>query len=490
MKRDVQCENPKNATGYRLLFDMRTLGTLIIAIVGIISFALPVRSAGPVNVPNPTVIGPIPALVPPGDPSHNYPFFSTTADLASYGYVEEEFFFEGTANRYIISDPLTTATIRDGGHPYRTRMIVRRPSSADAFNGTVVLEWQNAAAGYDFDGAWIQSSEHFMRRGYAWIGVSALRAGISQPVTGLKDWSPIRYATLDVTAGGTITNDDLAYDIFSQAAQAVRNPIGVDPTGGLPVDLILAVGASASAGKLVSYHNSIHPLAGVFDGFFVAAGGGKLRTDLESKVFKVSSETDVAGLSGGNQALLRQPDSDHFRHWEVAGSAHLDFHVWQAIGPVRVRDLGPQTLPSCANPTFSRIPFYFVLNAAGDHLNNWVRYEIAPPTAPEIEVVSFGSPNVIARDDFGNALGGIRLSQLVVPTATNTGLNSGPGFCRLYGTFEPFDEASIEALYGNHGAYVNQVARVTYDNLQNGYLVPEDADTTVREAAQSGTGKR
>jgi hypothetical protein len=151
---------------------------MIITLVGIFTFAPPMQPAGANGAPNPVVIGPIRASVPPGDPSHDYPFFSTTADLDRYGYVEEEFFIEGAANRYNISNPLATATIRDTGHPYRTRMIVRRPALPGGFNGTVVLELQNVAAGYDLDAGWAQSQEHLMRRGYAWVGVSALRSGV------------------------------------------------------------------------------------------------------------------------------------------------------------------------------------------------------------------------------------------------------------------------------------------------------------------------
>jgi alpha/beta hydrolase family protein len=50
-------------------------------------------------VPIPTVIGPIPGDTP-GSPGHNYPFFSTDIVLSDYGYVEEEFFFQGGANVY------------------------------------------------------------------------------------------------------------------------------------------------------------------------------------------------------------------------------------------------------------------------------------------------------------------------------------------------------------------------------------------------------
>jgi hypothetical protein len=51
-------------------------------------------TAGADTVPNPVVTGPIPVTAAPGDPSHDYVFFTPDFDLADYGYVEEEFFIE------------------------------------------------------------------------------------------------------------------------------------------------------------------------------------------------------------------------------------------------------------------------------------------------------------------------------------------------------------------------------------------------------------
>lgn len=329
-----------------------------------------------IPVPNPTVIGPIPALTAPGDPSHNYPFFSTTVDLAQFGYVEEEFLFEGTANRYNMP-PLQTGSILDSNHPYQTRMIVRRPVSPGKFNGTVLMEWLNVTLGYDIDAAWIAASDHFIRRGYAWIGVSAQRIGVAA----LKSWSASRYGALDVTQGGTILTDALSFDIFSQATQAVRSPAGISPMGALRAELVLAVGVSQSAIRgLAPYYNSIRPLANVFDGFFLVGGGGLLRTDLNVKAFKGLSETEIA--IGGNQVGVSQPDSDHFRRWEVAGTAHYDHWVQQAAYPLQTRDgvaAIPATVP-CTLPPFSRIPYHVVFNAAIDHMVRWVKKNIAPPT--------------------------------------------------------------------------------------------------------------
>lgn len=458
-----------------------------LGVLGVVFLAMLATPAG-AQVPNPLVTGPIPVTVPLGDPSHDYPQLATQLDLASHGYVEEEFFFEGTANRYT-TPALTTGTIIDGGHPYKTRMIVRRPISPAKFNGTVVVEWLNVTSGYNLDAMWMASHPHFLREGYAFVGVSAQRVGVHQAGSGLRSWSPIRYGTLDVTAGGTILNDALSYDIFSQAAQAIRHPGAVDPLGGLPVQWILATGASQSQGRLVTYHNSIHPLAGVFDAFLLYIGiGGRLRTDLDVKVFKVDTETDVLFLG---EAAARQPDSDRLRTWEVAGTSHVGFDWFGFRLELVLRDGLPIPDPSvCTRPALSRVPTGTVLNAVYDHLVRWLAASTPPPLAPPIEVVALGPPVVVARDSFGNALGGIRLSQHAVPTAVNTGANSGPGFCFLYGSHEPFDDATLAALYRNHGAYVSAVSHVTNDNVAAGYILPPDAEATKEQAAQSAIGKK
>ena len=77
------------------------------------------------------VEGPIPATAHPGDPSHDYPFFASDDGLAADGYVEREYFVTGTATRYNANGS-TTATPISSGHPFKTRIVVRRPASAAA----------------------------------------------------------------------------------------------------------------------------------------------------------------------------------------------------------------------------------------------------------------------------------------------------------------------------------------------------------------------
>ena len=431
-------------------------------------------------VPNPNVIGPIPANVPLGNPTHDYTFLTPDIDLFSYGYVQEEFFIEGNAYRY--NTPTgATGSIKDGPYPYKSRIVVRRPISRKDFNGTVLLEWANVTASYDNDSHWGVSWKHFMRSGYAWVSVSAQRVGVHAAVTGLKEWSPTRYGSLDVTAGGTIMDDGLCYDIYVQAAKAIQCPQGIDPMGGLPVKLLIAMGASQSASRLVVYYNSIQPLHNFFEAYYFLVGGTGLRTDLNVKKFQVLTETDLLFLGAANG---RQPDTDTFHSWEIAGSGHSGYISFLYRLPLRQRDnIAITTSESaCLYPAYTRTPSNAVINAAYDYLVRWVKHGIRPPSAPKIEITSLGPPVVIARDSLGLAKGGIRLPQISVPTALNNGTNGGPSFCILYGTYLPFDQATLEALYPSHNDYVRAFNHAVMEILKAGYIVKEDAEEMFVEA--------
>src|SRR5262249_40983089 len=109
-------------------------------------------------VPTPQVTGPIP-YVALGTADHDYPFLAPDMTLAARGYVEEEFFYSGTANRYNAQSPnatgpAPTASIVNSGNPYKTRMMVRRPINPAKFNGVVVVEWTNVTSLMDTPQVW------------------------------------------------------------------------------------------------------------------------------------------------------------------------------------------------------------------------------------------------------------------------------------------------------------------------------------------------
>jgi hypothetical protein len=460
--------------------------SIIIALmVGGFSFAV-------ADVPNPSVAGPIPVTVPLGHVSRDYPQLATQLDLASYGYVEEEFFLEGMARQYdvprpgVAESPAPETAAVFSNHPFKTRMIVRRPISSNDFNGTVIMDWLNVTSGYNLDFMWLSSYAHILREGYAYVGVSVQQVGIHRAGSGLRAWSPVRYGSLDVTDKGSIIDDSLSFDIWSQAAKAIWSPQDVDPLGGLRPLHVIATGASQSQRFLVWYHNSIHPLHNMFDGFLLYIGTGRLlRTDLDTKVIKLNTENDVIFLG---EYYARQPDSKNLRTYEVAGASHVEYSEPNLRGELLVRDGLPIGNTSvCQLPPYSRIPTSHVANAAFDHLTSWIAYGIEPPTAPLLEVVS-APPVVLNRDDYGNAQGGIQLSQHAVATATNTGINSPS--CFLFGSHEPFNGDTLRSLYRNHGQYTSQVVRVANENLADGYIVQHDAIETRKKAAQSDIGKK
>src|SRR5580658_8823755 len=108
--------------------------------------ALPAVAA---SVPVPQVSSPVAAPDVPGTPSHNYIFFASNHDLAAHGYVEEEYFIKGMTSTYNAPDDQKTGTVNDTGHPYVTRVVVRRPADPRKFNGTVLVEWYNVTNLFD-----------------------------------------------------------------------------------------------------------------------------------------------------------------------------------------------------------------------------------------------------------------------------------------------------------------------------------------------------
>jgi hypothetical protein len=440
---------------------------------------------------DPLVTGPIPSLAEPGDPSHEYPFFASHLDLAGHGYVEEEFFFEGDATRYFITGTETAIPI-DSGHPYRSRLIVRRPASPDGFDGVVVVEWLNVTNGFELENTWFQIDEHLLRSGHAWVGVSAQRIGVNH----LRTWSPARYGALDVSRRSPTTGrerfvaDELSYDVFSQAAQALRSPSGVDPLGGLAPRVVIATGHSQSAMFLARYVNAIQPLTHAFDAFALHGSLGNLvRVDLEVPVWKALAEFDVEGFG---EAAVRRPDDARFRTWEVAGTSHVDRKSYTSRVLLERRDLGvavEDSLQCGVMPPGSEVPFHTVMAAGLEHLVRRVTEGVAMPSAPPLETVSI-QPTVLARDGFGNALGGIRLPHVSVPIAVHSGSNTGAGACPRWGFTLPFDVQTLRSLYRNHGRYVSRVSRASERNVLDGFLLVPDAERIVEEAAHSRIGKR
>ncbi len=438
---------------------------------------------------------------------HGWPFGAPVVDLPARGYRMDEFFLEGEATRYLPA-PGTELTgdgrwrVEPAGTtPFKTRLVVIRPSDPARFGGTVVMAWNNVTAGYDgFGGG---DSPVLLEAGGALVAVSAQRAGVhglGEHPMGLLAWDPERYGSL------SIPSDDFSFDIFTQAARAISGASAdgsVDPMGGLEVRRIVAQGASQSAARLSAYLNAIHPLAQAIDGFMLtlyfgsasllevgeatltlpAPGSGQapprlglptqLRDDLDVPVFVVNSECEAAANYG-----VRQPDTDRFRYWEAAGTCHISRQAMESVSARFQRDFG-LAVPN--QPGINELPTMPVVDAALHHMLAWVEGGGAPPVQPRIEFT--GDPPEISRDEHGIARGGIRLPQVEAPVAHNSAIPLTPDFSsRLGGSFAPFAPEKVRALYGNTPTYLARFEEATRAAEKEGVVLPHDAEALISEA--------
>jgi len=432
--------------------------------------ACPSASAQTSLVDAPTVKGPI-AADAIGSGSRDYPFGSSVQDLASRGYVEEEFFYSG-------STP---------AGEYTTRMLVRRPADPAKFSGTVIAEWQNVTNLYDLDALWIRSAEHVMREGDAYVAIDAQAAGVVSPTTGLKAWSPKRYGALQFPSAlaplGGVPADAGMFDIFGQGLRAIREPAGIDPLGPLKPKRVLATGTSQSALYLWMYAQLYDPPQRLVDGFLITAAATSTLGQNGATAVALPMVTTVPVLwlnTETDYAYVRQPDTDTFRLWEVAGTTHLDRDARDIQEVIIRRDLHtePKPLVGCEHRPFSRIPFRYAQNAAVEALETWTRTGTPPRSRPGFD---YDDDGLIERDAFENALGGVRLPQMDVPISNESRENTGS--CRaLYGRSVPFTPERLHALYPTHEDYVRKVQEVAAAALKNGVLLEPDLKATVAAA--------
>jgi Alpha/beta hydrolase domain len=447
----------------------------------------------------------------------------TGFDLGQVGYTLEEFFLESTAASFEPVGPLES-----DGHwpvtpaaraPFTTRLVVCRPSDPGAYTGTVILEWLNVSAGFDAPAHWMLTHRQVVRAGWAWVGVSAQRAGVEggnifdtagaeadegsrrvMVLPALKESDPARYGHLHHPG------DAFCFDIFTQAARAVR---GGGVLGALPVECLLATGQSQSAIHLVSYVNAVAPRVpadAACDGYLIGSRTGfaapltgwdgrirtegpdgvRVRTDGRAPVLTVQTESDVTGVLAGVTA--RQPDSDRFRWWEIAGAAHADTYLLGASysdsGALPLAELARQMAPTaeplgipCPVPVNSGPQHHYVAQAAIAHLDRWARGGAAPPESPRLET----DPDLVT-DDAGIACGGIRTGWVDVPVAALSGLTppGATGIGVLLGSTRVFDDAELARRYpGGRDEYAAAFREATARAAAAGFVLNQDVDEMV-----------
>jgi Alpha/beta hydrolase domain len=449
-------------------------------------------------------------------------------DLAALGYQTEEYFLSGTATSYRLpSGPTADGNwnaATDASAPFTTRFVVIRPADPAKFNGTLLVEWLNVTAGQDTPADWMVAHREMLRRGYAYVAVSAQKVGVEggnaimgQAGMPLKKANAARYGAL------AHPGDQFSFDMFSQAGAALRASFGKNttgPLGPLVPRRVLAIGESQSAAFLTTYVNAVDPLARIYDGFLIHSRFGSsapldgvrsldnpgnvpdhvpFRTDLRAPVLTFISETDLLGARLPGYHASRRPDGKNLRVWEVAGTAHADNYLFAGAaidsGSRPVADLAKVFRPMKASlagqsavPFNEGMPHHYPLQASLAALDRWVRTGRAPASTRPLMLATGGKPDEapsLMLDANGLARGGVRTPWVDVPTIRLSGKGDLASFIgMLAGSGVPFDKATLARLYpGGKADYLRRFTRSLDAAIRAGHILREDRQEILDIAA-------
>jgi len=369
----------------------------------------------------------------PGPMFDSSPSLAPGKGLAAFNYQAHEYLVSGTAN----------------GEPYTTRIVVRKPSDTSKFSGLVLAEAMHgsgAAHMFEFTSIYTMSSGH--------AAVEILTTPPAQFVA----LNEARYK--DLKLNGAQTNE-----ILAQVGVLVRSGSLV----GGPVRKMVLGGTSMTAGVLINYLPAhmvyrTPQMQRIYDGFLPMSNGAMIR-DVDVPVIHVPTMHEVSGN------ITNKQDSDEagkqYRLYEFAGMGHIDTRDSVRLKP-----------NPCVDP-LSTFPVQAYMSVALDHLFKWVDKGTVPPRAPRIlldrDVSNDGS--MMALDEHGNPLGGIRTVYVDVPTAKYVirpaalnpvvanaapyiaagGQNAANLMCGLSTAQIALAPAKLKELYKNKQAYVKSV---------------------------------
>jgi hypothetical protein len=450
---------------------------------------------------------------------HGTPLGGLRYDVTQFGYQEKEYFFEGTAKTY---PPVTLPTAS-----YRSRMIVWTPTDPARFNGTTVVEWAEVSDFGQFELTVELNYESPMleQQGFAFVLVSAEQRGICDHTptgctsTSLQGADPDRYGSLDHPG------DAYSFDIFSQAMQAIKHPVGTAPLGTLKTRILIAEGFQRSVDKYFptgapapsSPSTSPFSIYGPLNDYLANGADDDARLAdaflIDAAAPRVEPRYRVPTLHHLDESAIRRtptPDSRNHVTWEITGAPHVD--PWaaghtdipstDAPKPKLTRpdelarrdkydnfgqDAFPAgDVPAPAPSTGSTFPRRFTLNAALADLRTWVAKGIRAPAAPRIErtaAVPDSPTKKLNRDRDGNAIGGLRSPIIQVPFATY----DGEAFVSS-GTTISLPPERIAQLYPTHESYMRRLLTATNEAVADRFLVCQDGETIMRKASISTVG--
>ncbi len=386
-------------------------------------------------------------------------------DLAHFGYVTKEYFVTGTAN----------------GQPYKTRIVIRKPSDASKFSGLVLAESMHPSGN-----PWMFHFTHRYSMTEGHIGLEILTTNPQ----GFAEANPDRYKDLVVGNGQ-------GNEIIAQVGALLKSKQPGNPLLGVPIRKMVLAGSSASAAVVVNYlpASMVQRLEGmkpIYDGFMPTSNGTNLRK-VDVPMIQVPTMREVFQGFGPTRVDGDAP-GDQFRTYEFAGMAHIDSRDAVAYYP------DPCKLP------ISRYPMAAYMSVALHHMWQWLDKGTVPPHGDRfyVDYNTAADDSLLALDEFGNVKGGIHTTYVDVPAAKFGVPNSGSEppiknphpfiaargeaaqnqLCGLANYQINFTPEQLKKLYKDKKTYTAKVMQ-RYDELvKNGWALPVYRPVIAEDAAK------
>lgn len=447
------------------------------------------------------------ALNIPETSDTDYPYLSQRADrtknqegLEKYGYVEKEYFLKGTANIYGLNDTKDGISIVSQGNPYTNRVIVFMPEDPADFKGVVYVDILNASSKVDVPDLWRRGYEHYMKNGYAYVGVTSKTFNVDA----LHRFNPERYKTISWDLPNGQPETGFAWDIFGQVGALLKENGGASrllygKDSPAKVQRAYLIGQSQSGFYLNTFNNGFNQsnyIAGtdkpIYDGMINVVGAMAntgLSTDQKSPDGLKACPVPYVTLVGENdymgqaQRANSNTATDKYRYYVVTGGAHSNkVFPPDPLDEIQIqagRDAG--FLLGFKNDAKTNLPHtagdldmdvYF--NAILELTDKWVRTGEAPA---EVDL-----PDKNKRDEYGNMLGGLRSPQIDAPVASYSGGANG-GFSTDGSSMVYLQKDQIAKRYPDGKAqYLREYEKALDQNIQAGWILAEDRDRVLAHA--------
>jgi Alpha/beta hydrolase domain len=502
--------------------------TFSVAALGLALFALPASAKQAL----PSVSAPIPVT------SGSRPFLGAQAAMEAVSYVEEEYFLTGNASSYYWTGKGHGVKVVAGPGKYVTRILVRRPREPARFGGNVEVTLLNASLNVDLGGP--TDFARMVKQGDVWIGITtkavtanALKKFDPTRYTPL-DWSNPAPAdqrcsnptmippymaggkeVIEAMAKAGIKNswpeyeDGLVWDMLGQLGLLLKSERRSAILPGFAKPHVFMTGMSQSAIYIrtfvAGFHNRFRTSDGkpVYEGYLAIVGPAMIRInqcaqDIELEdAFQKLTPPDVPFISISSEGEMwqarhtRQRDAFTRRggivSYEVAGASHMAADIpgkpMDSLMFAPVPDMmkagaqlggasgAPNLIPPGAKP--NDLTWAPLVRGVYHNLTLWARNGVKPPRAPGI---TLDAKLEIARDAYGNALGGLRMPYIDVPVAAHTGYLADGGMGGVTGAKRPFTPEKLSALYPDQAAYAAKFAAATDRLLAGRWILTEDAE--------------